>query len=144
MMVNHFKNLRRIDLMTCHNASAAAIMLLCSATKTTLARAESINMEGIPELRDTAVECLAKLPRLKELNISKCQRVTVAGLKSLSEGSPKLVRLNVSYNVDVVPDAAPGVEWPPPGLCKLEAISIRGCPNLTPDLFENLLKTCER
>lgn len=142
LMVTHFQNLRRIDLMTCHNASAEAIMVLCSATKTTLARTESINMEGMPELRDSAVECLSKLTALKELNVSKCQRITTVGLKALAEGGANLTRLNVSYNLEVVPDAAPGVEWPPPKLSKLQAISIRGCPNLTPDLFENLLKTC--
>jgi hypothetical protein len=140
-VVTNFYNLRRLDMMTCYHASAEAILELCSSTKL-LARIESINMEGLPELGDAGVMALSKLKNLKELNISKCQRITTAGLRALADGCPNLVGLNVNYNIETVPDAAPGVEWPPPKMSKLQAVNIRGCPNLTPDLFENLLKTC--
>ena len=101
-------------------------------------------MEAMPELRDRAVKTLAKCtPNLKELSISKCQRISVASLKAVSEGCPQLTRLNLNYDNLAVPTAAPGVIWPPSGLTKLRAIDLRGCPNLTPDLFENLLQTCQ-
>jgi hypothetical protein len=58
------------------------------------------------------------------------------------QGCPNLIGLNVNYDNHCVPPAAPGVEWPPSALSKLLRINLRGCLNLTPDLFENLLRTC--
>jgi F-box/leucine-rich repeat protein 2/20 len=142
-VVTRFHNLRRIDLMGCYLATPEAIQHFCSA-KAVFKRMESINMEAMPELRDRAVKTLAKCtPNLKELSISKCQRISVASLKAVSEGCPQLTRLNLNYDNLAVPTAAPGVIWPPSGLTKLRAIDLRGCPNLTPDLFENLLQTCQ-
>ena len=100
-------------------------------------------MEAVPNLHDSAVKKLAKnTPALKELSICKCQRLTTIALGSVAMGCPQLQGLNINYDIHCVPLAVPGVEWPPTELSKLLKINLRGCLNLTPDLFENLLKTC--
>ena len=142
-VVTRFHNLRRIDLMGCYLAPKESIKQFCSA-KPVFTRMESINMEAMPNLHDPALKVLAKhTPNLKELSVAKCQRVSVKALKDVADGCPALVGLNLNYDNSVVPTAAPGVIWPPSGLTKLHSIDLRGCPHLTPDLFENLLQTCQ-
>lgn len=142
-VITRFHNLRRIDMMGCYMVTAPVIEKFCAA-KVVFKRMESINMEALPELKDKAVSKLARItPKLKELSIAKCQRITDRGLEAVATGCPDLVTLNVNYDSKVVPIGAPGVVWPPSGLSKLRAINLRGCANLTPDLFENLLQTCE-
>jgi hypothetical protein len=145
--VARFHNLRQLDMMCCYHASDKALEEFCGAQRV-LARMESLNMEALPELRDEAVKKLAKnTPRLEELSVCKCQRLTTAALDAVAKDCPALTALNINYNTHCVPQAAPGVDitvWPPKGLSKLLRINLRGCLNLTPDLFENLLKTCDK
>ena len=140
----HFTKLRRMDLRRCYVASRAALDALCGS-QSLLARMEAMDLEGLPNLTDAAVASVARLaPGLRELSVSKCAGLSPDALESIADGCPELRCLDISYNSEMVPVSAPGVDWPPASLSRLHSINLRGCNNLTPDLLESLLTTCRQ
>jgi F-box and leucine-rich repeat protein 9 len=102
---------------------------------------QSLKLEGCNKVSDVSLIYNFKLPELKEINLSKCQQVSLQGIKELVENCPALeiVSLSECHNIN---DKC--IELITTKLKRLTTLDISRCYQLTDFSLDSIAVNCKR
>ncbi|GBF91694.1 hypothetical protein Rsub_03998 [Raphidocelis subcapitata] len=116
--------LEELDLSECRGVPGAAL----SAALPQLMALRRVALDGIPEVDDSVIAAVGKLPSLTALSLAFCQSVSDAALASLGSGAPNLAVLVID---DCARVGDPGLIALAAGCRRLARLSARRCVKLT-------------
>lgn len=100
-----------------------------------------LKLGGCNKISDVSLIYNFKLPELKEINLSKCQQVSLSGIKALVENCPSLEVVNLSecYNISDKCIEIIAVKLP-----RLTSLNISRCFQLTDYSLDYIAMNCKR
>ncbi|KZC07444.1 F-box/LRR-repeat protein 4, partial [Dufourea novaeangliae] len=105
-----------------------------------LKRLRELDLSGCNRITDVSLKHAFAFPELKILNLSQCQQVTHVGLDYLSRNNPAIEDLNLNqcHNISDI-----GISYLAQRLHRLKRLLIQGCSQLTDHTLDSIKVYCK-
>ncbi|XP_033331446.2 uncharacterized protein LOC117223330 isoform X1 [Megalopta genalis] len=131
---------KREVMKLCENVSRPLDMNKSVFSLNRLKRLRELDLSGCNKITDVSLKHAFAFPELKILNLSQCQQVTQIGLDYLSKNNPAIedLNLNACHNISDV-----GILYLAQRLHRLKRLLIQACSQLTDHTLDSIKLYCK-